>query len=435
MRARLRAGPPKAPIASNSVDGYPNSWESSVMDTNLLDAPQPLAEVPADFSLVLGGPMYQLLRRSRLSDDALTMVHRRIVVGALVTWLPLLLLSAWEGRAWGNNDVIPFLLNTETHARFLVALPLLIAAELVVHLRMRGVVGQFLARGLIGDSGRSRFDAALASAMRLRNSLVAELLLVILVYGLGVVSRNYIAVDASTWAARSAAAGGSGFANLSLAGWWHALVSLPIFQFVLVRWYFRLFIWIRFLWQVSRIELQLVPMHPDRAGGLGFLGNVVFAFSVVLFAHGVLLGGMIADRIFFVGATLPQFTVEIFGAVGALVFVVLCPLMVFAGQLSRAKRAGLNIYGVLAQRYVREFDEKWLHGARDPAEPLVGTGDIQSLADLANSFDVVRTMRFVPFTKETVLQLAVVTVVPVLPLLLTMISLEELVKRLVGALF
>ena len=210
---------------------------------------------------------------------------------------------------------------------------------------------------------------------------------------------------------------------------------MPLFQFLLLRWYFRIFIWTRFLWQVSRIDLKLVPTHPDRVGGLGFLGNIVYAFAPVLLAHGVLLAGLIADRIFFAGATLQQFTVEIIGGVGALVFLVLCPLMVFAGQLARAKRTGLGEYGVLAQRYVREFDAKWIRGGRDPAEPLIGSADIQSLADLANSFEVIRTMRIVPFSKETVFQLGVVTLVPLAPLLLTMISLEELLKRLLGAVF
>ena len=175
--------------------------------------------------------------------------------------------------------------------------------------------------------------------------------------------RNYLAVDASTWVAGSAAGSGFGFGALSLAGWWFTLVSVPIFQFLLLRWYFRLFIWIRFLWQVSRIDLQLVPTHPDRAGGLGFLANVVYAFAPFLLAHGILLAALIADRIFFEGAKLPQFTVEIISAVAVLVFVVLCPLLVFAGQLSRAKRAGLREYGVFAQRYVREFDTKWIRGA------------------------------------------------------------------------
>jgi len=351
----------------------------------------------------------------------------------LITWLPLLLLSAWEGRVWWGDVEVPFLLNAEVHTRFLLALPLLILAELGVHARMRRLLSQFIARDLIADADRPRMDAAIESAMRLRNSLAAEILLIVFIVGVGFPLRKYIAVPASTWAVGSAA--GSGFANLSLAGWWHVLVSLPIFQFLFVRWYFRMFIWARFLWQMSRIELRLMPTHPDRVGGLGFLGNIVYAFTPLLLAHGVLLAGLIADRIFFDGAKLPQFTVEIIGGVGILVFVVLGPLMVFAGQLARAKRAGLGEYGVLAQRYAREFDSKWLRGDRDPAEPLIGSGDIQSLADLGNSFEVIKTMRLVPFTKETVFQLGVVTLVPLVPLLLTMISLEELLKRLLSAVF
>ena len=401
------------------------------MSSITFDRPGPLAEDPPDFSLVLGGPLYQLLRRSHLSDDALTLVHRRILAGVLITWLPLLLLSAWEGRAWWGTTQVPFLLNVEVHARFLLAMPLLVVAELVVHARMRRALLHFLSRDLIRAADRPRFNALIGSAMRLRNSLVVELGLVVLVYGVGVFVRRYVSVDANTWAAGS----GSGFTNLSLAGWWHTLVSVPLFQFLLLRWYYRLFIWTRFLWQVSRIELQLMPTHPDRAGGLGFLANIVYAFTPVLLAHGVLLAGLIADRIFFEGAKLPQFTVEIFSVVGALVFIILCPLIVFGGQLSRARRAGLGEYGVLAQRYVRQFDAKWIRGDREPAEPLVGSADIQSLADLANSFDVIRTMRFVPFSKETVFQLGVVTVAPLLPLTLTMISFEELLKRLLGAVF
>ena len=403
------------------------------MDTVAPHAPKPLAVEPTDFSLVLGGPLFQLLRRAHLSDDALTLVHRRILAAVLLTWLPLLLLSMLEGRAWSGDTRVPFLFHAEVHARFLVALPLLLLAELVVHMRMRPVVLQFLTRDLITAGDRPRVDAAVESALRLRNSLTAEILLVVLIYGLGVPAREYIAVDASTWAAGQAS--GSGIANLSLAGWWHALVSVPIFQFLLVRWYFRMIIWIRFLWQMSRIDLKLVPTHPDRVGGLGFLGNVVYAFAPLLLAHGVMFAGLIADRIFFDGATLPQFLLEIVGVVAALVFLVLCPLMVFAGQLARAKRAGLGAYGVLAQRYVREFDAKWIRDGRDAGEPLMGSADIQSLADMANSFEVIKTMRYAPFSKETVLQLGVVTLVPLTPLLLTMISLEELVKRLLSAVF
>ena len=138
----------------------------------------------------------------------------------------------------------------------------------------------------------------------------------------------------------------------SLAGWWLGCVSLPLFQFLLLRWYFRLFIWARFLWQVSRIELKLMPTHPDRCGGLGFLALVSHAFAPLLLAQGALLAGMMANRIFYAGAKLPEFKVEIIGLVAVMVFAVLGPLLVFAPKLAAAKRAGLREYGTLAQRYV-----------------------------------------------------------------------------------
>ena len=85
---------------------------------------------PPVFSLVLGGPLFQLLRRAHLADDALMMVRQRLVVFTLLTWLPLLLLSILEGQAWGSRTVVPFLLDIEVHVRFLVALPLLVVATL-----------------------------------------------------------------------------------------------------------------------------------------------------------------------------------------------------------------------------------------------------------------------------------------------------------------
>ena len=389
----------------------------------------PFPPIP-DFSLVLGGPLFQLLRRTHLADDTLALLHRRIIAGVIITWVPLAVLSLLDGTAWWGRVAVPFLVNAEVQGRFLIAMPLLIAAELGVHLRMRTLVARFIGRNLIADADRPRFQAAIDSAFRLRNSIVAELLLVVLIYAVGIPMREYLAVDANTWAAGD----GSRAVNLSMAGWWHALVSVPVFQFLFLRWYFRVFIWARFLFQVSRIELQLVPTHPDRVGGLGFLTNVVYAFTPILLAHGVLLSGLIADRIFYDGATLTQFKMELFGGVAVLVFLVLCPLMAFIGQLARLKRTGLGDYGGFAQRYVREFDSKWLRGEA-PDEPLVGSSDIQSLADLGNSFQVIREIRFVPFSKETVLQLAIVTLAPVAPLLLTMISFEELMKRLLSAVF
>jgi hypothetical protein len=390
-----------------------------------------MQEAP-DFSLVLGGPLYQLLRRAHLSGDALQLLRRRVIAISLIAWLPLCILSALGGRLLGGPAGVPFLLDVEVHARFLIAMPLLIIAELVVHRRTRLLVTQFLERELVPESARARFDAAIASAFRLRNSVLAEVLLIALVYGVFVlvVWRRYVALQTATWYADPAIAG----SELTLAGMWYGYVSMPIFQFLLLRWYFRVFVWTRFLWQVSRIDLRLVPTHPDHVGGLGFLANASTAFVPLAVAHGAVVAGFIANRIFHLHAPLPEFKIEIAVLVVFVQCIVFGPLLMFAAQLAQAKRTGLREYGTLAARYVREFDAKWIRRGAPADEPLVGSADIQSLADLNNSFEVVRAMRMAPVTRDAIVQLAAATLAPVAPLLLTVMPLEQLLQRLFGVL-
>jgi hypothetical protein len=216
---------------------------------------------------------------------------------------------------------------------------------------------------------------------------------------------------------------------------WYGYVSLPLFQFLLCRWYYRIFIWARLLWQVSKIKLDLVPTHPDRVGGLGFLATTSYAFIPLLMAHGALFAGNIANQIFHAGANLTQFRLEILLLVIFMVILVVGPLLVFAPQLAQARRTGLREYGTLAQRYVRDFDAKWVRGNGGADEPILGTGDIQSLADLGNSFAIIQDMRMVPVTRQAMLQLAFATVAPIVPLLLTLMPLEDLIKKLFGILF
>jgi hypothetical protein len=295
------------------------------------------------------------------------------------------------------------------------------------------MVSQFLQRGLVLDAGRSQFNAAVASAMRVRNSVTAEAVLLALVFvvGVGVDWRTKVTIGVESWSRVST----SGGLKPSLAGWWLGCVSLPLFQFLLLRWYLRLFIWARFLWQVSRFELNIIPTHPDRCGGLGFLAVVSSAFSPLLLAQGALMAGMITDRILYTGARLPEFEVDLIGLTAVLVLAIIGPLLVFTPKLAAAKRAGLREYGALAERYVREFDHKWLRGGAPAGEPLLGNADLQSLADLGNSFAVVSDMRYVPFTLQTVVHLAVATLLPAAPLVLTMFSVEQLLERLLQTLF
>jgi hypothetical protein len=220
-----------------------------------------------DFSLVLGGPLYHLFIRARLGSDTLGLVKRRIIVISLFTWLPLLLLTFLPGAAAGDDIKVSFLYEVEVHIRFLLALPLLVAAEPVVHRLLRPLILQFVKCGIIPTGALPEFEAIIGSALRLRNSVIIEVLMIVLVLTAGhYLWSSQIALEATTWFSVVT----DGRHRLSPAGFWYAYVSIPVFQFMLFRWYFRLFIWVRFLWQVSRLDLHLVPTHPDRAEGWAF---------------------------------------------------------------------------------------------------------------------------------------------------------------------
>lgn len=387
-------------------------------------------EQSEDFSLVLGGPLYQLLLRSRLIRPPLDKVGARIGVITTLAWLPLVPLAILGGRFIEGVNV-PFLHDFEVHVRLLFALPLMIVAELVVYTRMRAITAQFVERQIITENVRVGFNAVVSSAMRMRNSVAAEIALLLLVFIAGpFVYRGTIALTSDTW---NTALTGSG-PNFSPAGYWYTFVSIPIFQFVLLRWYYRIVIWCRFLFQTSRLDLNLVPTHPDRCCGLGFLGNVAFAFTPLLMAHSGLVAGFIANRILYEGATLPDYKFEVVAMLVFLAFIVIGPLCVFAPKLNRARHAGLRTYGTLASEYVVDFARKWTSGATPQGEPLVGSADIQSLADLDHSFAVVRETRLIPVGREAIGRLIVVIALPLTPLALTMFSLEELLKRLVNIL-
>jgi hypothetical protein len=383
-----------------------------------------------DFSLVLGGPIFQLFRRTHLEGNDLELLRRRIVIITVFVWLPLLLLSAFTSPAGGAGR-LSFLRDVEVHARFLVALPVLIGAELLVHLRIRPVVRRFVERRIVLPKDLPRFESAIQSAIRLRNSIPVELGLLLVVYSFGLwFWHNRVGFDSSTWYANS-----GGRWNLTPAGFWYVFVSIPIVQFILLRWYLRLFIWFRFLWQVSRMGLHLIPTHPDRCAGLAFLGKSSYAFGPILFAQGAMLAGLVASRVLYRGESLTSFKLQMGGFIAFFVLAILGPLLMFTPKMAQARRKGLADYGLLAQHYVEGFEQKWV--LRDPStsEELLGAADIQSLADLGNSYGLVRDMRPVPFGLDDVTRLAAATAAPLVPLLLTIFSPEELLMRIIKVLF
>ena len=257
--------------------------------------------------------------------------------------------------------------------------------------------------------------------------------MVAFVYLVGVpfVWRDQVAIDVNSWYATAS----DGRLVPWLAGWWAGLVSMAVFQFLLVRWYWRLAIWARFLWQVSRIDLQLEATHPDGAAGLHFLGFTERVFRPLVLALGVVLAGMMANQIFYAGAKLLDFKVEVAGTVMLLSFAILGPLLAFAPKLRAARRRGAEEYSKLGQRYASEFQRKWMRGEGPASEPLLGSADIQSLADLRNGFLVIQGVQLTPFSTRNVIALALATLLPSAPLLLTTFSLEQLLDRVLTVLF
>lgn len=398
------------------------------------NARDPVADaVPAmqSFSLVLGGPLYQLLRRAHLDDDVVSHVKHRILVACAIVWLPLFVLCAATGLLTGGVR-IPFLHDVESHARFLVAIPLMLVAELVVHQRTRGIVAQFVERKLVPEEGMVRFQKAIVSAMAWRNSITAEVALVAIVLPLGFYFRTDVfALKTSTWYA-SAAADGS---TPTLPGLWFFWVSNPILQFLMLRWLYRLVIWGRFLWHVSRIDLDLIATHPDRNGGLGFLGGSAYAFSPLLASFSALVAGLVASRILFEGASLTDFKLEIVSVVATGMVLVFGPLTVFAPRILAAKRSAKRKYGAFAAEYMRGFDRRWLQDSGRDVEAVLGCADIQSLADLDNVYTIIKEIKPVPFSRDMVLQLIWGTLAPFFPLVFTMIPFEELLDRLLKSVF
>jgi hypothetical protein len=383
-----------------------------------------------DFSLVLGGPIFQLFRRAHLEGDHLELLRRRIVILTLFVWLPLLMLSVFASTTGGTGR-LSFLRDVEVHTRFLVAFPVLIGAELLVHSRIRPVVRRFVERRIVRPQDLPRFETAIESAVRLRNSIPVESGLLLLVYTIGLwVWNSRVGLNTSTWYANS-----GGRWNLTPAGLWYVFVSIPIVQFILLRWYLRLFIWFRFLWQVSRMDLHLIPTHPDRCAGLAFLGKSSYAFGPILFAQGAILAGLLASRVLYRGESLMSFKLQIAGFIAFFVLALLVPLLMFTPRMAQARRKGLADYGLLAQRYVESFEKKWVLGDPSTSGELLGAADFQSLADLSNGYGLVRDMRPVPFGLDDVTRLAAATAAPIVPLLLTIFSPEELLMRFIKVLF
>lgn len=382
-----------------------------------------------NFSIIWVGPFYRLQQYFRLINEENQGTITRALVFALVTWLPLVIVGALQEIALNDEPRRSLLLDLTVYTRFLLAVPLLILAENVVDERYSNITAYFLESGIVRNADRYKYLELLESARRLCDSALVEAALIITAFVVSILSLSMdLAFDAATWHVLE---GGS---NLSLAGWWYALVGFPFFHFLLYRWAWRLVIWCIFLWRFSKLNLQLIPTHPDLAGGLGILSSSFYAFIPLIFAVSSVLSSAWAMKVFYEGASVHEFRNAFFVFLGFTFVISAGPLLIFIQRLLLLKLRGQHEYGVLANQHSILFDEKWIQKAQNINEVPLGNPDMSSLIDLNSSYQMLRTMRIVPFGLRMLMSLAVAALIPMIPLILTEIPLRELIQKVAGAL-
>jgi hypothetical protein len=304
---------------------------------------------------------------------------------------------------------------------------LLVLADAAVPNRLRRVLLQFREARLLTTGTEPAFVAILVKARRHVDSGLAELV----VFGLAIAAawssaHRELSSGIATWQALS---GADGVKSLTAAGWWHALVSVPLFQFLFLRWGFRVVVWAQVLARIARLDLRLVASHPDRAAGLGFLSLGQSGFAILVLVASASLASVLAEDVVYRGAELESLypTIGAFGAV-ALIFA-LGPLVAFTPRLAALKREAQYQYGALSSRHDAAFRDRWVTGKAE-AEELLGNEDPSSLADLATGYERAKALRPVPIDLQAIAPILLATALPMLPLIALKVPLVDVLKGL-----
>jgi hypothetical protein len=379
-------------------------------------------------SVVEGGPLDRLQLRLGLIKLQRPLIVRRALIFAMIAWLPLLILSAAQGVLL-TNVRIPFLYDPSAHVRFLVSVPLLIVAEVVIGPRLVASTSQFITAELIPEERYQDFDAAIVDSIRLRDSTLAEGIILAITYLGAFLSIRFLSPTVSTWHSFVRESGH----RFTLAGYWYALVSIPIYQFLVYRWLWRTFIWCKFLHRVLKLDLQLIPPHPDKAAGLGFLGETHRLFAILIFAYAATASAVTSREVLFDKIPIQTYKVPLAALIALMLLLFLGPLFMFAPVLLRARRKALHEYSRLACKLGRLYEQKWVKGMAPSGESLLSTTDNTSLANYSHDYELVEGMRVFPFEPRTAVVLALAGLIPMVPLLATVMPMEEIFKLLLKA--
>jgi hypothetical protein len=346
----------------------------------------------------------------------------------LLGWVPLLVLTALQSAMLEDGSLRAFLADYAVLARSLIAVPLLILAERFCLPKLSSIVRHIRDTALVRADEGAAFDRALKSTLRLRDSMHLEIAIVVV--AAAILAALFVTLPINVFPAWHRLAGSG---RISPAGWWHAMVNIPILAILLLGWVWRLVLWTRFLWLVSRLHLRLVPAHPDRAGGLKFLGVSCQAFAILACAIGTIIAGTVANRVVHDGAPLLSFRYVVLGYDVLCLVLFVSPLLAFTGQLLEAWQRGAQEYGALARRLGHAMERKWLN--HDLEGDALETNDFSATTDFYSIAANVYTITVVPVGLRQLLILAIGAVLPFLPVILVSVPPMVLWQKLSGLLF
>lgn len=385
----------------------------------------PASPPPADlsFSLVRDDPWYRLQRALRLVPaNGRDGVFRRILFFIALAWLPLVAWALATGRAFESTTGEPLLRHYGTHARYLMAVPAMIFGERIAQSVMKRLLPRFVSSGCVPEEKVPAFREIIASVVRLRNStlpwagIAGVMLLWVLVPG---TSHRLEELD---WARSDG--------RLGFGGWWFLLVSRPVFQIFLFAWLWRIVLFAILLKRVVGLGLDLVPSHPDRLAGLGFVAGFPVLLAPFAFAMSCVLASKWAHEIAWHGAHVQDFKLLAGLFFAVLLLIGLAPLAVFIPLLKKARRKALADYGNLIARHGRLVHRQWIDGHAPADRSLLEAPELGPAADIGTIHDSIAAMRKFPATKASILALAVPAALPMIALATMEIPLAELLGKL-----
>ncbi|HYD15434.1 MAG TPA: hypothetical protein VEA77_03445 [Hyphomicrobium sp.] len=355
---------------------------------------------------------------------------RRALLVALVAWVPLVLLAIVQSFIFGSDELRSLLRETGVHARYLVAAPLLVLAEAICAPKLGAIANHFVHASLVPNEQRGHFDAALASTRRLLESHTAEIVVVALAYCVVVISAVSHQGNIPNWHL-----GGGTPPLFSMAGWWHLLISLPLLLMLIFAWMWRLALWARLLWLVSRLDLRLVASHPDHTAGLSFLGHSLRAFAIVALALAAIAAGRSAHIVLEGGGLpTPQLAFNVSFLI-ALLALFTGPLLVFAPVLRDVWLRGTLEYGALAERVGKAFEDKWLTKGKSADPAALDQPDFSATTDLYQVVSNVYAIRLVPVDLKDLIALAIAVLIPFVPVVLLAVPTDVIWSGIKSLLF